>query len=199
VEGVRNDLEDSGGPVRLSIDVIEQAILEAASSGSLGKPLEYLLGCWKRVTKVLRGIQNKSDPKFDIVKEARRLCFSYCIFAATMPDMFGQDSTSVNPLVEYFLTDSESDRGICHEFLSEAVSRLNEDETVKEVLVSAMEQLSAQLAKMTMNDDYTPYMAVSQNPVVRNTSEANSSGSEKLRAVSAIACNFDAIPFVFTG
>jgi len=156
---VRSDLEDEGVPVRLSISVLDQAILEAASNLQEEEPLDYLLGCWKRVSRMFRGMRS-NDPRFGILKEARRLCFSYCIFAVTMPDMFGQEPSPVNPLAERLLVDSEHDRGICHDFLSEAVSRFNEDESVKEALVGAMEQLSRELSKLSMNDDYKPYILV---------------------------------------
>jgi ubiquitin conjugation factor E4 B len=157
--GARSDLEEDSRPIRLTTDILDQAILESASSKSEGKPLDYLLGCWKRVSKLWRGMQNKQDPKHAILKEARRLCFSYCIFAATIPDMFGEDIPLVrNSLAEHLLVDPENDRGLCHEFLSEAVSRFDEDESVKEVLVGAMEEISRKLAKMSMNDDFKPYV-----------------------------------------
>lgn len=88
---VRQELEDQGQQVRMSIGVLEQALLEAASDTSHHKPLHYLLPCWKRVSRFFKGFrkQTMEDPKFVIVSEARRLCMSYCIFAATMPEMFG--------------------------------------------------------------------------------------------------------------
>ncbi|KAF2709186.1 ubiquitin conjugation factor E4 [Pleomassaria siparia CBS 279.74] len=161
--GVRSDLEEEQRPIRLSTDILDQAILESASSKSEGKPLDYLLGCWKRVSRLFRATQTKQDPKHEILKEARRLCFSYCIFAATIPDMFGEEVSQGNPLVEHLLLEPENDRGLCHEFLTEAVSRFNEDESVKEVLVGAMEQLSRRLAKMSMNDDFKPYILAMRN------------------------------------
>lgn len=91
VRGVREDLEEQHEPVRLSIAVLDQAILEAASVLGKTTPLDYLLGCWKRVSRLFKTFKagKSEDPKFAIVKEARRLCMSYCIFAITMPDMFG--------------------------------------------------------------------------------------------------------------
>ena len=43
----------------------------------------------------------------------------------------------------------------------EAISRFSEDESVKHALVGAVEDLSRQLANMSMNDDYKPYVGVS--------------------------------------
>ncbi|KAF2262301.1 ubiquitin fusion degradation protein-like protein UfdB [Lojkania enalia] len=163
LSGVKGDLEEDERPARLTVDVLDQAILESASNKAFGKPLEYLLACWKRVSRLFRGMHNRNDPKYGIVKEARRLCFSYCIFAATIPDMFGEETPMANPLAEYLLLEPENDNGICHDFLSEAVSRFDDDESVKEVLVGAMEQLSQQLSKLSMNDDYKPYILALRN------------------------------------
>ena len=91
VHSVRDDLEEQHEPVRLSIAVLDQAILEAASVLGKTTPLDYLLGCWKRVSRLFRTFKvgKSEDPKYAVVKEARRLCMSYCIFAITMPEMFG--------------------------------------------------------------------------------------------------------------
>jgi ubiquitin conjugation factor E4 B len=163
VSGVRRDLEDDGSPLRLTTELLDGAILESAQSNSEGKTLDYLLGCWKRVSKLFRGMTSKNDPKAAIVKEARRICFNYCIFAVTIPDMFGDEQPTENPLAEHLLVDPENDRGICHDFLNEAVSRFNEDESVREVLLGAIEDISRQLSKLTMNDDYRPYMLAMRN------------------------------------
>lgn len=89
--GLRGELEESEHPVRLSVDTLDQALLEAGSNPGKQTPLEYLLPCWKRVARLHKGFKKPSneDPKYAIVREARRLCLSYCIFAATMPEMFG--------------------------------------------------------------------------------------------------------------
>ncbi|KAF2013691.1 hypothetical protein BU24DRAFT_244034 [Aaosphaeria arxii CBS 175.79] len=169
VSGVRDELQENNRPVRLTKDteILESAIQEATSSQALGKPLDYLLGCWKRVSKLFRGMHNKADPKYAILQEARRLCFNYCILAATIPEMFGEESSEVPALADYLLVDPNNDRGICHDFLNEAVSRFGgEDEevmNVKQVLVEAMEELSRRLAKLSMNDDYTPYVLAMRN------------------------------------
>ena len=92
LQSTKQDIEESGEEARLSTGTLDQALLEAASN--LGKnttPLDYLLGCWKRITREWKPLRKarEQDPKFIVVKEARRLCMSYCIFAITMPDMFG--------------------------------------------------------------------------------------------------------------
>ena len=89
--GVRRELEESGDPVRISVQILDQALLEAASGVQDGKPFDYLLPCWKRVSRLFKGFKkpDTQDPKYEAVKEARRLCMSYCMFSVTMPDMFG--------------------------------------------------------------------------------------------------------------
>lgn len=58
--------------------------------------------------------------------------------------------------------DPEDDKGIDFEFINEAVRRFEEDDSVKPAFISAVEQLSAQLSSMDVNDDYKPYAIVSQ-------------------------------------
>ncbi|KAF2673723.1 hypothetical protein BT63DRAFT_164863 [Microthyrium microscopicum] len=161
VSGVKSELEDSGLPLQLTTEVLDGAIIEAASNTPDKKPLGYLLGCWKRVLRALRMVKSgdAKDPKTLTLKEAKRLCMSYCIFAITMPDMFGVEPTKRSPLLPYLLRDPESDSGICIEFLGEAVLRFEEDESIKEALITAIEQLSEELSKLTMNDNFKPYVA----------------------------------------
>ena len=92
LQGTRQELEQANDPMRLNTGLLDQAILEAASNLPKGTtPLDYLLGCWKRVNRQYKQLRKagEQDPKFGVAKEARRLCMSYCIFAVTMPDMFG--------------------------------------------------------------------------------------------------------------
>ena len=91
LEATRNELEEQHEPLRLSTGLLDQVILEAASN--LDKdtaPLDYLLGCWKRISRQYKALRKfgENDPKFAVIKEARRLCMSYCVFAITMPEMF---------------------------------------------------------------------------------------------------------------
>ena len=92
LEATRIELEEQHEPLRLNTGLLDQAILEAASNLEKDTaPLDYLLGCWKRISrqyKTLRKLGEK-DPKFAVIKEARRLCMSYCVFAITMSEMFG--------------------------------------------------------------------------------------------------------------
>jgi ubiquitin conjugation factor E4 B len=87
---LRQELEDENLPVRLSAEKLDAAILEACSTIPHNKPvLDYLLPCWKRILKEMRGLRGYANAKDTILKEAKRLCMSNCIFAAEIPGLFG--------------------------------------------------------------------------------------------------------------
>ena len=163
--GLRQELEDESEEVRLSTDLLEQAILEAASNLGKATPLDYLFACWKRVSRLNRGFKERGpeNKKWVIVQEARRLCMSWCIFAITTPELFGVERDGVKDLAEHLLVDPDNDRGICHDFLSEIVARFGEDESIKDAFAGAIEELSRQLAKKSMDSDYRSYTAVMRN------------------------------------
>lgn len=70
------------------------------------------------------------------------------------------ETPPTNPLTPHLFVDPEDDRGVCHEFLTEAVSRFPEDDSVKDALVGAVEQMSSELSKLTMDGDYKRYVLV---------------------------------------
>ena len=159
----REDLGDA--PLLLNIESLEGAITEAASHAPGNKPFEYLLTCFKRVSRGLRNGRFDGDveAKKDILREARRLCMSYCIFAVTMPEMFGENVPASNPLVDHLLLDPECDSGICTDFLDEAHARIDDDETIKDALVGAAEELSRRLAGIDLLGEYRNYITGLRN------------------------------------
>lgn len=87
---VSQELADEGAPLRLDAGRLEQIIMEAATEFQQDRPLfDYLLPCWKRVVKMLKVLRGPAPQKEALLKEARRLCFSNCVFALTMPELFG--------------------------------------------------------------------------------------------------------------
>lgn len=66
-----------------------------------------------------------------------------------------------HPLTDHLLLGPDEEHGIDHDFLLDAISRFPEDESVKDAIVGAVEDMSRRLAQMTMNDDYKPYIGVS--------------------------------------
>lgn len=86
---LHQELQESGAPPKLSVDQLDSAILEAATAIPHDRPLfGYLLGCFKRVTRALKTLRNPTPEKEHLLKEAKRICFSNCIFALTMPELF---------------------------------------------------------------------------------------------------------------
>jgi ubiquitin conjugation factor E4 B len=72
-----------------------------------------------------------------------------------------EPNPNTDSLTPYLLNEAGEDRGICPDFLTEAISRFAEDDTVKPMLTKAVAGLSLQLSNMTMNDNYKPYINVS--------------------------------------
>lgn len=71
-----------------------------------------------------------------------------------------EPNVATDSLTPYLLFEAAEDKGICPDFLIEAVSRFEEDDTVKSMLTKAVSGLSYQLSNMTMNDNYKPYINV---------------------------------------
>lgn len=152
----REDLNDQNAPIQLNVDALEGAITEAASQAPKNKPFEYLLACFKRTVRTIRNTKysGPDDPRHEALKETRRLCMSYCIFAVTMPEMFGENESSSNALVDHLLVEPESEIGICTDFLTDASARIEDDEGLQDALIEAAEQLSQRLATIDMLGDY---------------------------------------------
>jgi ubiquitin conjugation factor E4 B len=91
---LRQELEEEQLPIRLSAEKLDTAILEACTAIPHNKPvLDYLLPCWKRIMKAMKGLKGYSNAKDRelkeaILKEAKRLCMSHCIFAVEMPELY---------------------------------------------------------------------------------------------------------------
>lgn len=169
--GLRSELEEQGRELRIDSAVLDQALLEAASN--VKRPLDYLLPCWKRICRLHKGFRRPrdDDAKFNAICEARRLCISYCMFAITMPEMFGAESDG-SPLKPFLLLDPEEEKGIDLDFIGEAVKRFNEDENIKPAFIAAVEGLSQELAELNINDEYKPYMMALQN-LIRHSAIAS--------------------------
>ncbi|KAF2971472.1 hypothetical protein GQX73_g2152 [Xylaria multiplex] len=157
---LRTELEQSGEPVKFSTSSIDATLLEAAKHVPRNKALlDYLLPCWKRVMRASKPARRPSPEKEAVLLEAKRICMSNCIFALTMPEYFGRDpDLNHDSLVPYLLRNHDNEDGVCLDFFTEAVSRMSDDETIAPIFTEAIVIMSGQLAKMTMNDDYKPYI-----------------------------------------
>ena len=156
--GIRQELQDEGKPIQLSTELLEQAIMEAGSDLGKMTPLDYLMGCWKRLVRSGKAMKDKPD-RLEVLQEARRLCISWCIFAITTPEIFNLDRNGISDLADHLLCDPENDRGICHDFLQEVVLRFEDDPSIKEAFTGAVQVLSQRLAGMSMDSAYQTYVA----------------------------------------
>lgn len=87
--GLNEELNDANESLRLSTGILDQAIIEACTNWPADKPLmNYLLPCWKRAVKAATA-KTTSAARQEVHEEAKRLCMSNCLFALTMPDLFG--------------------------------------------------------------------------------------------------------------
>lgn len=71
-------------------------------------------------------------------------------------------------LVPYLLRHHDNEDGVCLDFFTEAVSRIGDDETIAPIFTEAMVIISSRVAKMTMNDDYKPYINVRRDQRCHN-------------------------------
>lgn len=162
LNGLKTDLADENQPLLINVGQLDQALTEAGTSAAAAgeDTFDYLLGCWKRSSKTIRGMRSTDigNARLNIAKEARRLCMSYCLFACSMPEMFDAPPRSGNPLADHLLAEPESEAGIDADFLAEISTRFDEDESYPNLVISAIEQMSSQLSQLTMEDNYKPYM-----------------------------------------
>ncbi|KAB8288858.1 hypothetical protein EYC80_010761 [Monilinia laxa] len=157
---LRKELEDEHAELRLTTGKLDGALMEACASIPHSKSIfEYLLPCWKRIVKASKGLRGYASQKDAVLKEAKRLCMSNCIFAAEMPDIFQRETNlTTDSLTPFFLLEPGEDKGVCPDFLEEAVARFAEDEMAKSMIVKAFVGLSGSLSNLTMNDVYKPYV-----------------------------------------
>ncbi|CAD6500453.1 BgTH12-07630 [Blumeria graminis f. sp. triticale] len=156
---LRRDLEEENDPVLLTRDRLDSAILEAASKVPADKCiLDYLLPCFKRVSQILTTLRDASPTKLAILKEAERLCISYCIFAIEEPDIFGRNcNPERDSLVKYLLLEPSEDTSADPMFIMKLLRRFDEDDSVRSILTKTASDLSKKLSKLTMNDSHKSY------------------------------------------
>ncbi|KIW05430.1 uncharacterized protein PV09_03940 [Verruconis gallopava] len=161
LEETKRDLEEEGKPLLLGIDQLDSALLEAGRSPPEGKsPSCYFLACWKRLQKVIRQSRTADATRQQILQTAKFTCFSNCIWAATDPAMYEKPDHERSPLADAMLADPDCDAGIDHDFYHETISRLDDDDdSAAQALISAIEQLSKDLATMSMNDHFKPHVS----------------------------------------
>ncbi|EFX06648.1 ubiquitin fusion degradation protein [Grosmannia clavigera kw1407] len=157
--------ESSKKPLRLTIDDIDPAILEASTEINHKRPLlDYLLPCYKAASRLLK-TRVTSTERLAVLHELKRLCMCNIVFALTMPDYFGREpNREHDTIVPYLLRGVRPDDvlSLDMDFITDAVARFDDDDDgqVQEIFTRAMVEISSKLATMTMNDEYLPYIEV---------------------------------------
>ncbi|KAI5300667.1 hypothetical protein KEM55_005890 [Ascosphaera atra] len=153
--GLKRELEADGSPLLVRTSNLETLLLEAASH-SPGRPLNYLIPSWKRITAVARNVKKtpENEPKIQVLSEAQRLCLSYCIFGITMPEMFGSpEAEPAKILKEHLMLDFNDEMSLDTEFLHASISRADEDDTILSTYVEAIELVSESTSRMSLDHD----------------------------------------------
>jgi hypothetical protein len=168
-----SELIIAGEPLRLTMAHLDQIIMEAASTYSRHKTaLEYLYRCWKRALRMAKHV--RTTAKKNALDEIIRLSHANCLFACTMPELFGR--ADQDPLVPLLLgeIDKEDDAArnerMLFDFVDAAVRKFNEDPDIyPAVFAEAMVVVSERLSALSTLDDVQPYMRVSDLDVAPPT------------------------------
>ncbi|KAK5937778.1 Ubiquitin conjugation factor E4 [Knufia obscura] len=162
LSSMQEELQADGQEVRLSVDLLEQAIMEAGANLGRSAPHDWLFACWKRVQRLSKSVKDRSaeNTKWAIISEARRLCFNWCILALTTPEVFSAEYDGGKAFADHMLMDPEDDGGVDHDFIIEAVTRWDDDDSIASAFVNAVEELSRRLAGITMDGEYRPYVGI---------------------------------------
>jgi ubiquitin conjugation factor E4 B len=156
----RQDLEEEGKSLLLSTDQLDSALLEAGRSPPEGETACYFLACWKRLQRTIRHSKTIDEARQQVLRTAKFTCFSNCIWASTEPAMYELPDLERSPLADAMLADPDCDAGIDHDFYLEAIARLDDDDdSAAQALVGAVEQISRDLVKVSMNDNFKPHVA----------------------------------------
>lgn len=157
LEGTSQELLDEGTSLQLTKDRLDSALMEASSLQPHTSPLlSYLLPCFKRAHRALTQSKEGPGEKREVLKEAKRLVVSQCLFALTLPDLFGRPEA--DDVVPFLLRNVEHEDSLPPEFVKEAIDRFDEDEQYPAIFANAMATMSRQLAHLTMGKEYRPYI-----------------------------------------
>ena len=93
-----SELEESSSPLKLNIDNLDQYLFEAGSQWRSDRPLfDYFLPCYKRAAHAVSSLRNPTPEREVLLKEARRLAVSHCIFCLTIPDLYRYEVSPEKP------------------------------------------------------------------------------------------------------
>lgn len=104
------------------------------------------------------------EARLHVLQTAKFTCMSNVVWAATAPEMYEQEPSERSPLADAMVADPECDSGIDHDFYIDAVARLDDDDdSAAMALIGAVEQLSKDLVKMSMNDSFKAHVGAVRN------------------------------------
>lgn len=151
-----SELQESA-PLKLSIDNLDQYLFEVGQNLPPQQSLfEYMLSCYKRASDMAGSLYRSPPEKQALVKEAKRLAVSHCIFALTLPDLY--DKETAESLMPYLLRPFGTEYAIPFDLMGEFVSRHEEDEAILPLLVKSMVDMSSHLAKKNLSTrDHSGY------------------------------------------
>jgi ubiquitin conjugation factor E4 B len=76
-----------------------------------------------------------------------------------------EPNLATDSLTPYLLNEAGEDKGVCPDFITEAVARFGDDDMARSMITKSVAGLSYQLSNLTMNDSYKPYINVSSLPL----------------------------------
>lgn len=114
LEQTAAELLSEGGPLLLSMDIMERVLIDRLSIPGLEPPFQYLVQCYRRAQEELRRLPSMKDKALiskmeEIVKHARQLSVSYSRIVLGNPDMFPQPAEQKSPLLDLFLSEASAD------------------------------------------------------------------------------------------
>ncbi|KKA30683.1 hypothetical protein TD95_003354, partial [Thielaviopsis punctulata] len=159
---LNEELSTSDEPLKLTLNHLDSAVLEAASLLPPHTPLlHYLLPVWSRAQELKRNAPRDITPeKLAVLTEAKRICISNCMFALSMPSLYGDENTNfpAQHLAHHLTLHATDPMGVDEEFLKEAVARFDEVDRLSDVFAEAMRVLSSSVAEMSMESSYQGHM-----------------------------------------
>ncbi|KAI4352517.1 hypothetical protein L6164_006760 [Bauhinia variegata] len=95
------EILSEGKELKLSRDLMERILIDRLSRNfpSAELPFQYLIGCYRRAYDEGKKIANMKDKNLrgemeSVVKQAKKLCVSYCRIHLANPDLFQSENTS---------------------------------------------------------------------------------------------------------
>ncbi|PWW75289.1 hypothetical protein C7212DRAFT_280984 [Tuber magnatum] len=162
LDDLRKELEEQsdseGKRPRIDVTILDQLILSVCARPEV-VPMDYLVGSWRRASNMQRTTpaSRMDNHRKNILQTAQRLCLNYGEYCVSMPDVFNNDRALIL-LADRLQADADEDRGLPQEFLTDFVSRLQDNPDLGLYFQDALRTLSSRLGEMSMTDNYKPFI-----------------------------------------